>query len=414
MTTDITVPLIDLQAQYAPIREEVRAVMDEVCDSQWFVMGPHVKGLEDEISAYTGAQARRGVRVGLRRDHPRPHGGRHRVQRRAQRARPLPVVHLLRDRGLGPPARQLSVYVDIDPVTYNMDPEKVRETAKNTENLAAIMPVHLFGQCVDMTVYKEIADEFGVPLIEDAAQAIGSKDETGAMAGSRGDVGCFSFFPTKNLGGFGDGGIVTTNDDDLAHKMTLLRNHGMEPKYYHPMLGLNSRLDALQAAVLRIKLRHLESWHDGRRANADFYDKAFAEAGAQTSDVSIDEGGDLPLRTPARPESSKARHIYNQYVIRVPAEHRDALRAHLTEHKIGTEVYYPVPLHMQECMAWLGQSEGSLPESERAALETIALPIYPELTAEQKQHVVDSIVGYLREHAGAGKGAVRGGVATAG
>ena len=205
---------------------------------------------------------------------------------------------------------------------------------------------------------------------------------------------------------------MTTNDEELAHRLVMLRNHGMEPKYYHPLLGLNSRLDALQAAVLRVKLRHLESWHDGRRANADFYDSAFAEAGALTSAAPLDGSSELPLRTPAHPASDKARHIYNQYVIRVPAEHRDALRAHLGERKIGTEVYYPVPLHMQECMAWLGQPEGTLPESERAAKETIALPIYPALTEEQKRHVVDSIVGYLREHASGVQ--VRGGVATAG
>ena len=410
--SDITVPLLDLKAQYAPIREEIRAVIDEVCDAQWFVMGPHVKGLEEELAAYTGTKHAVGCASGsdaiilaLMAHGIGCNGG--------HNGRVIcPSYTFFATGGSTLRLGAMPVYVDIDPVTYNMDPEKVREAAKKTDKLAAIMPVHLFGQCVDMTAYQEIADEFGVPLIEDAAQAIGSKDETGAMAGSRGSIGCFSFFPSKNLGGFGDGGVVTTDDDELAHKMVLLRNHGMEPKYYHPMLGLNSRLDALQAAVLRIKLRHLESWHDGRRANADFYDKAFAEAGAQTSAVALSEGGDLPLRTPARPASDKARHIYNQYVIRVPAEHRDALRGHLGERNIGSEVYYPVPLHMQECMAFLGQGEGSLPESERAALETIALPIYPELTVEQKQHVVDSIVGYLREHAGSG--AVRGSAVTAG
>ena len=398
---DITVPLLDLKAQYAPIREEIRAVIDEVCDAQWFVMGPQVKGLEDEIAAYTGAKhavgcasgsdaillALMGLNIGCNK---------------GQNGRVLCPSYTFFATG-GSTARlgAMPVYVDIDPVTYNMDPEKTREAARNTENLAAIMPVHLFGQCVDMTVYKEIADEFGVPLIEDAAQAIGSKDETGAMAGTRGDVGCFSFFPSKNLGGFGDAGIITTNDDELAHRFVMLRNHGMEPKYYHPLLGLNSRLDALQAAVLRVKLRHLESWHDGRRVNADFYDKAFLDAGAKTTATPLSGASELPLRTPHRPASENARHIYNQYVIRVPAEHRDALRAHMTERKIGTEVYYPVPLHMQECFAWLGQPEGTLPESESAAKETIALPIYPELTVEQKQHIVDSVVGYLREHAGA-------------
>jgi dTDP-4-amino-4,6-dideoxygalactose transaminase len=411
MASNINVPLLDLKAQYAPIREEIRTVIDEVCDAQWFVMGPNVSGLEEELAAYTGAKhavgcasgsdaillALMGLGIGFDKKSPP------RVI--------CPSYTFFATGGSTARLGAVPVYVDIDPVTYNMDPEKTREAAKNTENLAAIMPVHLFGQCVDMTAYKEIADEFGVPLIEDAAQAIGSRDETGAMAGTRGDVGCFSFFPSKNLGGFGDAGIMTTNDAELAHKFVMLRNHGMEPKYYHPMLGLNSRLDALQAAVLRVKLRHLESWHDGRGQNAAFYDKAFADAGAATSKTPLSERAGLALRTPERPASAKARHIYNQYVIRVPAEHRDGLRAHMAACNIGTEVYYPVPLHMQECFASLGQPEGTLPESEAAARETIALPIYSELTTEQKQHVVDSAVGYLREHATASGVA---GVGTAG
>jgi dTDP-4-amino-4,6-dideoxygalactose transaminase len=274
-----------------------------------------------------------------------------------------------------------------------MDPDKAREAAAGCDRLRAIMPVHLFGRCVDMTAYRALADELGVPLIEDAAQAIGSKDETGAMAGTRGDVACFSFFPSKNLGGFGDGGIITTNDGELAGRLSKLRVHGMEPKYYHEFVGINSRLDALQAAVLRVKLRHLESWHAGRAANADFYDEAFAAAA--TTATPPGEPSELPLRTPARPEAP-ARHIFNQYVVRVPAGVRDGLRAHLAERNIGTEIYYPVPLHLQECFGYLGQGEGSLPETEAAARETIALPVYPELIEAQKRHVVDSIVGYLR------------------
>ena len=407
MAADITVPLLDLKAQYAPLREEIRAVIDDVCDAQWFVMGPNVSGLEEEIAAYTGAKHAVGCASGsdaiLLALMGLGIGG----FNQSEPARVIcPSYTFFATAGSIARLGAVPVYVDIDPVTYNMDPEKVRETAKKTKNLAAIMPVHLFGQCVDMTVYKEIANEFGVPLIEDAAQAIGSKDETGKMAGTRGDVGCFSFFPSKNLGGFGDAGIITTNDDDLAHKLVLLRNHGMEPKYYHPMLGLNSRLDALQAAVLRVKLRSLESWHDGRRTNAEFYDKAFADAGATTTATPLSAHSGLPLRTPKGPSASGARHIYNQYVIRVPAEHRDALRVHMTACKVSTEIYYPVPLHMQECFAHLGQPEGTLPESESAARETIALPIYSELTTEQKQHVVDSAVGYLREHA-SGSGVAR-------
>jgi len=402
VTDQIHVPLLDLKAQYQPMREEIRAAIDEVCDSQWFVMGPNVKALEDEIAAYTGAGHAIGcasgsdalllalMALGIGGDA----GKNDRVI--------CPSYTFFATGGSTARLGAIPVYVDIDPVTYNMDPEKVRETARNTENLAAIMPVHLFGQCVDMNVYREIADEFGVPLIEDAAQAIGSKDVHGTMAGVKGDIGCFSFFPSKNLGGFGDGGIITTNDQALADKLSILRVHGGKPKYYHGILGVNSRLDALQAAVLRIKLRHLDSWHEGRLANADFYDTAFAEAGAATSATPLSEPAGLALRTPHRPESSKAQHIYNQYVIRVPAEHRDALRDHLKDHNIGTEIYYPVPLHQQECFAHLGYEEGSLPESESAARETIAIPIYPELTDEQKRHVVDTTVAYLREHAATG------------
>ncbi|USO00365.1 MAG: DegT/DnrJ/EryC1/StrS family aminotransferase [Phycisphaeraceae bacterium] len=401
----MNVPLLDLKAQYVgEMREQIRAAIDEVCDAQWFVMGPNVSDLEAEIAAYTGAKhaigcasgsdalllALMGLDIGC-------NGG--------ENGRVICPSYTFFATG-GSTARlgAVPVYVDIDPVTYNMDPEKVREVAKRTPNLAAIMPVHLFGQCVDMDAYRAIADEFGVPLIEDAAQAIGSKDHKGRMAGTVGDIGCFSFFPSKNLGGFGDGGIITTNDDALAEKLAVLRIHGGKPKYYHSMIGVNSRLDALQAAVLRVKLRYLEGWHAGRIANADFYDDAFLEAGAATTATPLGEPADLALRIPERP-AAPARHIYNQYVIRVPAEHRDALREHMSTAKIGTEIYYPVPLHMQECFAYLGQPEGDLPESEAAARETIALPIYAELAVEQKRHVVDTVVGYLRRHATKAKAA---------
>ena len=279
-----------------------------------------------------------------------------------------------------------------------MDLNHARRIAETTPGIKAVMPVHLFGQAVDMDAWTKFADDIGAVLIEDAAQAIGTKDTTGAMAGSRGRVGCFSFFPSKNLGGFGDGGIVTTNDEQLAHTMTTLRVHGMEPKYYHPAVGVNGRLDALQAAVLRVKLRHLESWHDGRAANAAHYDQLFHAAGAIDSNTPLSEAPDaLPLRTPAT-VSAPARHVYNQYVIRVPAEIRDGLREHLRSRNIATEVYYPVPLHLQECFSHLGGKPGDLPESESAAAETIALPIYSELTEAQREHVASSIVAYTKEH----------------
>ncbi len=392
MSQKTNVPLLDLKAQYATLRDEIEPVIRKVVEDQWFIMGPEVKGLEDEIAAYTGAKYAIGCASG---------------------SDAILVAAMALDIGPGDEVicpsytffatggslARLSVkpiYADIDPVTYNMDPNHVRELAKKCTNLKAIMPVHLYGQAVDMDAYVALGEEFGVPVIEDAAQAIGTKDTTGTMVGTRGTIGCFSFFPSKNLGGFGDGGIMTTNDDALAAKLGILRLHGGKPKYYHSVIGLNSRLDALQAAVLRVKLRHLEAWHDGRAENAKYYDDAFLAAGAKTSATPL--GGDgLQLRTPAA-ASSPARHVYNQYIIRVPADVRDDLRAHLTEQGIGTEIYYPVPLHMQECFAYLGQNApGSLPESESAAAETIALPIYPELNAEQKAHVVNTVVAFVNE-----------------
>ncbi len=392
MSQKTNVPLLDLKAQYATLRDEIEPVIRKVVEDQWFIMGPEVKGLEDEIAAYTGAKYAIGCASG---------------------SDAILVAAMALDIGPGDEVICPSytffatggslarlgvkpIYADIDPVTYNMDPNHVRELAKKCTNLKAIMPVHLYGQAVDMDAYVALGEEFGVPVIEDAAQAIGTKDTTGTMVGTRGTIGCFSFFPSKNLGGFGDGGIMTTNDDALAAKLGILRLHGGKPKYYHSVIGLNSRLDALQAAVLRVKLRHLEAWHDGRAENAKYYDDAFLAAGAKTSATPL--GGDgLQLRTPAA-ASSPARHVYNQYIIRVPADVRDDLRAHLTEQGIGTEIYYPVPLHMQECFAYLGQNApGSLPESESAAAETVALPIYPELNAEQKAHVVNTVVAFVNE-----------------
>lgn len=289
------------------------------------------------------------------------------------------------------------VFVDIDPVTYNMDPEHAVELAAKCTRLKAIMPVHLFGQVADMDAYLALGKKLGVPILEDAAQAIGAEDVTGARAGSRGHIGCFSFFPSKNLGAFGDGGICTTNDDAVADLIGILRVHGGKPKYYHHIVGINSRLDAMQAAILKIKLKYLDRWTAGRQANAVKYSRLFADAGAQTSAVPLSAGG-FPVRTP-QPAPDGARHIYNQYVIRVPADLRDAVRDDLKERGVGTEIYYPVPLHLQECFAYLGGKTGDLPHSEAAANETIALPIYPELTDQQIEHVAQSVINYVGTHA---------------
>lgn len=399
--TGVSVPLLDLKAQYATIREEVKAAVDEVLESQYFILGPTVSALEADIAKYCGVKHAIGCASG-------------------SDAILLAMLAL----GIGPGdevicpsytffatggyvsrAGATPVYAEIDPVTFNLDPDAVRKTAKRCKRLKAIMPVHLFGQCADMDAMLEIGRELGVPVVEDAAQAIGSRDATGAPAGSRGAIGCFSFFPSKNLGAFGDGGIVTTNDDALAEKLSILRVHGGKPKYYHRVIGMNSRLDALQAAILRVKLPRLDSWTEGRRRNASFYDHAFREAGASSGAEGLG-AGDIPLCTP-EPATGKALHIYNQYCIRVPAAQRDATREHLAAQRIGTEIYYPVPLHLQECFAPLGYKKGDLPVSEAAANETIALPIYPELTHEQLEHVVRSVVEFIGSNAATPAGAAR-------
>jgi dTDP-4-amino-4,6-dideoxygalactose transaminase len=385
--------LLDLKAQYAPLKDEIRAAMDEVIESQWFIMGPNVKALEDDVATYCGAARAVGCASG-------------------SDALLLALMALGIEAGdevicpsytffaTGGAIHRLGakpVFVDIDPATYNMCVEKTREAATHCTRLKAIMPVHLYGQTVDMEAYVALGKELGVPIIEDAAQAIGSHDAQGNPTGSRGTIGCFSFFPTKNLGCFGDGGIVTTNDNELADLLSILRVHGGKPKYYHKLVGVNSRLDALQAAILRVKLGHLETWHQGRRRNAAHYDGLFKAAGAMTSATPMEADG-FPIRYPECPEAP-SRHIYNQYCIRVPAEIRDSLRQHLTENGIGTEIYYPVPLHLQECFADLGGKLGDLPVSEACAAESLALPIYPELTEEQREHVASTVVAYVGKHA---------------
>ncbi len=397
MTIEVTVPLLDLRAQYATIKIQIEKAIQSVLESQRFIMGPEVSSLEEEIASYCDVRFAIGCASGSDA-----------------------ILLALMALDIGPGDEVICpsytffatagsiarlgaapVFADIDPVTYNVDAEWVRQAAARCSKLKAIMPVHLFGQTVDMSAYLALGEELNVPIIEDAAQAIGSRDSDGKPAGSRGLIGCFSFFPSKNLGSFGDAGILTTNDADLAERMKTLRLHGSKPKYYHKEIGFNSRLDAIQAAILRVKLRHLEAWHEGRRENAEAYDGAFAAAGAATSAVPLTAGG-FPLRTP-QPPSGEAAHIYNQYVVRVRAGIRDPLRQHLQDRRIGTEIYYPVPLHMQECFGYLGYAQGDLGESESAARETLALPIYPELTDQQLAHVTDTIVAYIGEHACATK-----------
>lgn len=367
------IPLLDLKAQYAPLREEILAAVTRVCDSQRFIMGPEIEALEDELSATLGV--RHAVAVSSGTD-----------------ALLLALMALDIKSGdevitsaysfiasAGAIARLggTPVFVDIDLETYNIDAGRVR--AAITPRTKAILPVHLFGLAADMDPILDAASWAGIPIVEDAAQAIGATYKNRALGGL-GTFGCFSFFPSKNLGAFGDAGLVTTNDDALAWRARMLRVHGMEPKYYHSLIGGNFRMDALQAAILRVKAPHLLAWSNARRENAKRYGTLFRDAGL-TDQVT------LPVEPPAR------RHIFNQFVIRTAR--RDDLQAHLTERGIGTEIYYPVPLHLQPCFAYLGHRRGGFPAAERAAAESLALPIYSELTATQQQIVVGAIAEFL-------------------
>lgn len=370
------VPLLDLKAQYQEIREEVLAAISDVCESQHFILGAMVEKFEEKIARYSKVKHAIGVASG--------------TDALLLALMAIGVGH--GDEVVTTPytffatAGSISrlgarpVFVDINPKTYNMDPNRLDDYIKKRlkakgQRLKAIIPVHLYGQCADMNPIVDIAKKYNLKVIEDAAQAIGAeyKDQ---KAGSIGDCGCFSFFPSKNLGGFGDGGMVITNDDDLTSRIRVLRVHGSEPKYYHKMVGCNSRLDALQAAILMVKIKYLDRWTKERQDNAERYNQLFKEADLLDKVV-------IPHVEPY------SHHIYNQYVIRT--SNRDALRVHLKKENVGTEIYYPVPLHIQECFRGLGYKTGDLPEAEKAANETIALPVYPELTEEMQRYVVEKI-----------------------
>lgn len=356
------IPLLDLKAQYATIRNEVREAIDRVIEAQHFILGPEVEALESEIAEYS--QCRYGIGVSSGTDALL-------VALMAIELKPGDEVittpySFFATAGSIARLGGKPVFVDIDPRTFNIDAERIEE--KVSSRTRAIIPVHLFGQMADMTAIKTIADRHNLAVIEDAAQAIGAEDR-GRRAGSMGLLGCFSFYPSKNLGGFGDGGMVTTNDAGVADRVRRLRTHGSQERYHHDMIGGNFRLDALQAAVLRVKLRHLDKWTESRRHNADLYRKLLS--------------GGTPLSLPF--EVAEGRHIYNQFVVR--SRRRDRLMAQLKASGIGSEVYYPVPLHLQECFRYLGHPAGAFPVSEAAALETLAIPIYAELTSEMIQSV---------------------------
>jgi dTDP-4-amino-4,6-dideoxygalactose transaminase len=385
----VKVPLLDLKPQYRSLKNELDAAILRVSESQYFILGPEVKALEEATAAYCGCKFGIGISSGTDA---------------------LLIALMALDIGAGDEvitspytffatagtiARvgARPVFVDIEPDTFNISPAEIERFIENHcesrdgslvnrssgARVRALMPVHLYGQVADMTRIMEIARRYRLAIIEDAAQAIGAEDAAGRRACSMGDVGCLSFFPTKNLGAFGDAGMCVTNDAALAAKLMKLRVHGMEPKYYHELIGGNFRLDEIQAAVLNVKLPHLDSWSAARARNAAFYDAAFKRAGV----------GDA-ISTPS-PAPAGARHIYNQYCIR--ARRRDELRKHLAAHDVGAEIYYPLPLHMQQCFAYLGHKPEDFPVSLRAAHETLALPIYPELSEQQLEYVVTTVIG---------------------
>jgi dTDP-4-amino-4,6-dideoxygalactose transaminase len=371
----MNIPLLDLKAQYAAIQTEVEAAIAEVVRSQHFILGPKVAQCEAAIASYSGCSHAVGVSSGsdallvcLMAENIGP----------GDEVVTTPYTFFAT---VGAIARlgATPVFVDVDPVTYNLDPSQI--PSRVTDRTRAIIPVHLFGQMADMDGVMHVADEHGLVVIEDAAQAIGAEHK-GRRAGSIGHYGCFSFFPSKNLGAAGDAGMVVTNDVQRAEKLRCLRAHGSKRKYYHKIVGGNFRLDAIQAAIVSAKLPHLDEWTAARQRNAKRYDRLFGEAG-------------LPIGLPAVVAN---RHIFNQYVIRVSS--RDELHAYLHRNGVSTEVYYPLPMHLQECFTYLGYTPGTFPESERAAKETLALPIYPELTEPQVRFVVDCISKFLATTSG--------------
>jgi len=379
----IPVPLLDLKPQYQALKAELDEAVRGVVESQYFILGPEVDCFEHGLADYCGVEHAVGVSSGTDA-----------------------LVVAMMALGIGAGDEVLTspytffgtvgsivrlgarpVFVDIDPASFNLDASRLE--AAVTERTRVIAPVHLFGQMADMRAVNAVAREHELIVIEDAAQAIGAR-QNGLPACSFGHLGCLSFFPTKNLGGFGDGGAVVTKDADYDRLVRQLRNHGMEPKYYHPRIGGNFRLDALQAAVLNVKLRHLDGWHERRRANAALYRKLFREAGLTRPVTALETGLDGGIVLPE--EAAGNSHIYNQFVIY--AEDRDELMRHLKANDVGCEIYYPLALHEQECFRLLGYKRGDFPMAERAAAMSLALPIYPDLSPDMIERVVEVIADF--------------------
>ena len=371
------VPLCDLQTQYRELEPQIEAALTRVLRSGQVILGPEVSALEEEVAGYCGVS--HGVGCGSGTDalllalHGLGIGPGDEVI--------LPTFTFFATAGSVCRTGARPVFTDVDPDTYNLDPLQVE--SKITERTRAIMVVHLFGQCAEMEPLWRIAERHNIVLIEDAAQSMGAEYQ-GKRAGSLGSMGCLSFYPTKNLGTYGDAGMVVTSDPEWAERMTCLRGHGMEPKYFHKYIGWNARIDALQAAMLRVKLPHLDEWIANRQAAARCYDGLLEE----------NHLTHFLERPKVRP---KRRHTFNQYVVRVADGERDALVRHFKSEKIGCEIYYPMPLHRQECLAYLGHVEGDFPASEEAARSVLALPMFPEITVEQQRRVVQSCVAFLRK-----------------
>ncbi len=387
----MNVPLLDLRAQYKSIKSQLDDALIRVAESQHFILGEEVDKLEKAMSQYIGCKYSLGVSSGTDALL---------IALMAIDLKPgdeviLPTFSFFATAGVVARLGGVPVLVDSDEVTFNI---KVADIEKKiTGKTKAIMPVHLFGQSAEMDELMRVAKKHNVKVIEDAAQAIGVQYKDGRQVGTIGDIGCFSFFPSKNLGCFGDGGLVTTNDEGLAKKLRILRVHGSEPKYYHKVIGGNFRLDAIQAAVLNVKLPYLDGWSAKRRENAEFYTRAFVEAGVAQGEgmTSFDHKNKVLLPKPVfKGSGHKNYHIYNQYVIRV--QKRDELRKFLAERTVGNEVYYPVPFHRQECFAYLKSKDADYPSANALAESVLALPIYPELTKEQLKYVVETIGEFVR------------------
>ena len=384
------VPLLDLKPQYKSMKKEIDETLVRIAESQYFILGPEVEKMEKAFEEYLNVQKAYGVSSGTDALL---------LALMAIGIKPgdeviVPTFSFFATAGVVSRLSAIPVFAEIDPVTFNIDPAKIEE--KITSKTKAIIPVHLYGQSCDMDAIMEIARKHNLRVIEDGAQAIGVQYKDGKYVGTFGDVGCFSFFPSKNLGCYGDGGLVVTNNNELAERLHIMRVHGGKPKYYHKVIGGNFRLDAIQAAILNVKLPYLEEWSEARRKNAASYVNFFIEAGLAEEEGKIafdDKNKVLLPKAVYKSDSVKNYHIYNQFCIRM--QKRDEARKFLTENEIASEIYYPVPFHQQECFAELGYKKGDFPLAEESAETCIALPIYPELTQEQLKYVVDKIKEFL-------------------